>query len=144
MRALLDINVIIALLDTFHTFHDRAHFWWAANSVQGWASCPITENGVVRILSQPNYSQRQRFTPAEVILLLRTFAQSTHHQFWADDLSLCDAKIFAADRLLSSSQLTDHYLLALAARHGGRLATFDQSIHRTAVRSAKSENLCVI
>jgi uncharacterized protein len=144
VRALLDINVVIALLDTFHAFHDRAHAWWAANSIHGWASCPITENGVVRILSHPNYSQRQRFTPAEVISLLRTFAQSTRHQFWADDLSLFDAQIFTADRLLSSQQLTDQYLLALAVRYGGRLATFDQSIHHTAVRSVKSENLCVI
>jgi toxin-antitoxin system PIN domain toxin len=144
VRALLDINVIIALLDTFHTFHDRAHVWWAANSIHGWASCPITENGVVRILSHPNYTQRRRFNPAEVISLLQTFAQSTRHQFWADDLSLCDAQVFAANRLLSSQQLADQYLLALAVHHGGRLATFDQSIHCTAVRSSKPANLCVI
>ena len=74
MRALLDANVIIALLDSDHAFHERGHDWGAEKMKRGWASCPLTENGVVRIMSNPNYSQKTRFTPADMIGRLRTFA----------------------------------------------------------------------
>jgi uncharacterized protein len=144
MRALLDINVIIALLDPDHTFHDRAHVWWTANATTGWASCPITENGVVRIMSNSTYSSHVRFAPGDLIGRLRTFASRTDHEFWPDDLSLRDDRVFATDRIHSSRQLTDLYLLGLAAKHEGRLATFDQGISASAVRSAKPENLCLV
>jgi len=144
MRALLDVNVVIALLDPDHAFHERAHGWWAAQAKSGWASCPIVENGVVRIMSHPGYTRGARFTPDDLISRLRTFATQTNHEFWPDDVSLRDGKIFAAERLHSSRQLTDLYLLALAAAHGGRLATFDQGIPISAASAAKTENLCVI
>ena len=67
MRALLDVNLLIALLDPDHVFHERAHDWWEANRSAGWASCPLTENGVVRVMSNPNYSRQLRLTPAAVI-----------------------------------------------------------------------------
>ena len=144
MRALLDVNVVIALLDPDHAFHERAHDWWARNAKSGWASCPVTENGVVRIMSNPGYSQRARFAPGDLISRLQTFAQNTDHEFWPDDVSLRDASVFMAERLHSSRQLTDLYLLALAAKHGGRLATFDQGISLSAVCIAKTGNLCVV
>jgi toxin-antitoxin system PIN domain toxin len=144
MRALLDVNVVIALLDPDHAFHERAHDWWAGNAKSGWASCPMVENGVVRIMSNPSYSQKARFTPADLISRLEQFAAHTDHEFWPDGISLRDGKIFATERLHSSRQLTDLYLLALAAKHGGRLATFDQGIPRSAVRAAGAGNLCVI
>ena len=144
MRALLDVNVVIALLDPDHAFHDRAHDWWAANAKRGWASCPLTENGVVRIMSNPGYSKGAQFTPGDLISRLRTFADQTDHQFWPDDLSIRDNAIFSAERLHGSRQLTDLYLLALAAKHGGTLATFDTGIPVSAVRNAKAGNLAVI
>ena len=144
MRALLDVNVIIALLDPDHAFHERAHEWWAANTKSGWSSCPVTENGVVRIMSSPAYSPRMRFTPGDLISRLRTFVHQTDHEFWPDDISLRDESVFAAERIHGSRQVTDLYLLALAARHNGRLATFDTAIPISAVRTAKAGNLCVV
>jgi hypothetical protein len=144
MRALLDISVVIALLGPDHAFHERAHVWWAAQVNYGWASCPMVENGVVRIMSNPGYTQGARFTPGDLISRLRTFATQTNHEFWPDDVSLRDGQLFAAERIHSSRQLTDLYLLALATQHAGRLATFDQAIPISAVCGAKVEGLCVI
>ena len=144
MRALLDVNVVIALLDPDHAFHDRAHRWWAAKAKRGWASCPITENGVVRIMSNPGYSQGAQFTPGDLISGLQKFASQTNHEFWPDDLSIRDTALFSTERIHGSRQLTDLYLLALAAKHGGKLATFDTGIPVSAVRNAKAGNLAVI
>lgn len=144
MRALLDVNVIIALLDPDHSFHSRAHKWWQQHARSGWASCPITENGFVRVMSMPGYSQIVRFAPVQLIARLRAFTLETDHQFWEDDLSVRDDSVFVADRIHGGKQLTDFYLLALAAKHKGRLATFDASIPLSAATRAKTENLCVI
>jgi len=143
MRALLDVNVIIALLDPDHVFHERAHDWWAANGQLGWASCPLTENGVVRIMSNPGYSRKARFTPGDLIARLRQFASQSNHELWPDDLTLRDEKCFATGHLHSSRLLTDLYLLGLAAKHDGRLVTFDQGIPISAVSNAKTDNLFV-
>ena len=143
MRALLDANFIIALLDPDHAFHERAHAWWAANRTGGWASCPLTENGVVRIMSHPGYSKKMRFTPGDLIGRLRQFAAQSDHEFWPDAISLRDEDIFAVDRMHSSPQLTDLYLLALAVVHRGRLVTFDHGIPLSGVPHAKAANLCV-
>ena len=146
MRALLDINVIIALLDPDHAFHERAHEWWAANSKSGWASCPIVENGVVRIMSNPAYTPDSGppFAPADLIARLRTFAEATNHEFWPDEISLLDDSIFVMERIHGSRQLTDIYLLGLAMRHTARLATFDKGIPLSAVHSANASHLSVI
>jgi toxin-antitoxin system PIN domain toxin len=144
MRALLDVNVIIALQDPDHAFHERAHAWWAANGKRGWASCPLTENGVVRIMSNPSYSEKARFTPDDLIGRLRKFAGQSNHEFWPDDISLRDEKFFATERIHSSRQLTDLYLLALAAKHHGRLVTFDRGIPLSSVCNARAVNLCAV
>src|SRR6266498_2543050 len=99
MRALLDINLLIALLDADHVFHQRAHVWWAANADSGWASCPLTENGVVRIMCNFGYSQRLQLVPSELIRLLDSFAANTDHEFWPDELSLRDKSHFIAERI---------------------------------------------
>jgi toxin-antitoxin system PIN domain toxin len=143
MRALLDVNVIIALLDPDHAFHERAHDWWATNARRGWASCPLTENGVVRIMSNPSYSQKARFTSANLIGRLRQFSTQSNHEFWPDEISLRDETIFVTEHIHSSRQITDLYLLALATKHRGRLVTFDQGILVSAIREAKPANLCV-
>jgi toxin-antitoxin system PIN domain toxin len=138
------VNVIIALLDPDHAFHERAHDWWAAQARQGWASCPLTENGVVRIMSNPNYSRQATFTPGDLISRLRRFARDSNHEFWPDDISLRDEAVFSADHIHSSRLLTDLYLLALATKHHGRLATFDQGILLSAIAAAKNANLQVV
>jgi uncharacterized protein len=144
MRSLLDVNVLIALFDPDHVFHERAHIWWAAHASEGCATCAITENGFVRIMSQPTYSARVRFSPTELIERLATFAQQTSHVFWADSISLRDTQCFARDRIHSSRQITDIYLLALAASRGGRLATFDEGVPVSAVLGARTANLAIV
>jgi toxin-antitoxin system PIN domain toxin len=144
MRALLDVNVIIALFDPDHAFHERAHSWWKGQMKFGWASCPLVENGVVRIMSHPNYSRSARFAPGDLVWRLQTFVEHTNHEFWPDDISLRDASCFAPEQLHSSSQLTDVYLLAMAQKHGGSLATFDAKILVVAARQATGQTLCVI
>ena len=143
MRSLLDINVVIALLDPDHIFQERAHKWWSANGDRGWASCPLTENGVVRIMTSPGYSQKIRFTAAEVVLKVTEFIDKTDHQFWPDAISMLDNSRFDYGRIHGPRQLTDLYLLALATKHNGRLLTFDQGISLSTVKGAKAENLYV-
>ena len=144
MRALLDINVLIALLDADHVFHQRAHTWWSTNAGRGWASCPLTENGVIRIMCNPGYSQRIRLVPSELIRLLAGFAANSNHEFWSDQLSLRDKRHFAPDRIHGSRQVTDVYLLGLATFHNARLVSFDESMPLSAVPQAKLRNLLVI
>lgn len=144
MRSLLDINVIIALLDSDHDFHHRAHAWWAAHRDHGWASCPLTENGVVRIMSHPAYNPRRPLTPAAVIKILRAFAHGTEHRFWRDGVSLLDEGIIDFSQILGPRQVTDIYLLALATSQEGRLVTFAESINSQAVPASTSENLLTI
>ena len=143
MRGLLDVNVLIALFDPDHVFHERAHVWWAAQADEGWASCPISENGFARIMSQPAYSARARFSAPELIERLATFAQQTNHEFWSDSISLRDTRLFVHDRI-RSRQITDIYLLALATGRGGRLVTFDEGIPLSAAIGAVAHNLAVI
>lgn len=144
MRALLDINVVIALIDADHDFHHRAHGWWRENRADGWASCPLTENGVVRIMSNPAYNPRRSLTPAAVVELLRTFAGGTNHEFWPDSVSILDATVVKAEQVLGPRQITDLYLLALAASRDGRLVTFDESVNTKAVPGAAAKTIQVI
>ena len=143
MRSLLDINVLIALLDQDHAFHARAHAWWRKDQPQ-WASCPLTENGVVRIMASPGYSKARQFTVAELVNLLQTFTAGTKHTFWPDSISILDANRFDHGRILSSKTLTDLYLLSLAVEKSGRLVTFDQGIAASAVARATPKNLLTL
>lgn len=144
MRSLLDINVVITLLDPDHDFHHRAHRWWKENRTAGWASCPLTENGVVRIMSNPSYNPRRSLTPEAIIAVLRSFAAATDHEFWADSVSLLDNAVVDPTAIFGPRQITDIYLLALASAHEARFATFDESIHLGAVRSASPVTLVTI
>lgn len=131
-RFLLDINVLIALIDPAHVQHDRAHEWFAATGRQTWATCPLTENGVLRIVGHARYPNSPG-TPAAVAQLLTALCALPGHEFWSDDITLLDAKRVDGSRLLDSAQVTDSYLLALASAHGGQLATFDQRLVMDAV-----------
>ena len=142
MRALLDVNVLIALFDQDHSLHDRARDWFAASARRGWASCPITQNGCVRIMSHPRYPNP--LPVGAVMDRLADAAAIRFHQFWADDVSLLDPRTADRTRIHGPRQLTDLYLLALAVHHGGRLASFDSSIPLTAVRGAEKRHLVTI
>lgn len=142
MRALLDVNVLLAMHDASHTHHQTARSWYAQHRDAGWASCPITQNGFVRILSQPRYPAN--ITTAAAIELLASSCASDDHQFWPDDVSILDPELVAPQRILGPRRLTDVHLLSLAVRHGGRLVTFDSSIPTSAVPSAEREQLTVI
>jgi toxin-antitoxin system PIN domain toxin len=129
---MLDINVLIALIDPAHVQHDRAHAWFAATGRKTWATCPLTENGVLRIVGHARYPNSPG-TPAAVAKLLTALCALPGHEFWSDDITLLDAKRVDGSRLLDSAQVTDSYLLALASAHGGQLATFDQRLVTDAV-----------
>ncbi len=142
MRALLDVNVLIALLDEGHLHHAVARDWLSRNIKQGWASCPLTQNGCIRILSQPAYPGA--LPPAAVAARLTAATTTDWHDFWPDSLSLLDGASANWHGVLGSHQVTDVYLLALAVNRGGRLATFDRAIPLQAVPGAKPKHLVVI
>lgn len=129
---LLDVNVLIALIDPAHLQHDRTHEWFAKEAKPHWATCPMTENGVLRIVGHPRYPNTPG-TPAAVAALLTQLRALPGHHFWPDALSLMDPQHIDTTRLLDSAQVTDTYLLALAHTRGGKLATFDRRLIANAV-----------
>ena len=131
-RYLLDVNVLIALIDPAHVQHDRAHEWFAAQGRKAWATCPLTENGVVRVVGHARYPNSPG-SPAAVAELIAVLCGLGGHEFWPDDVTLFDTRRIDSTRLLDSSQVTDTYLLALARAHGGQLATFDRRLVTDAV-----------
>jgi hypothetical protein len=142
MRALLDINVLLALFDEAHVHHAAARDWLIAHRAEGWASCPITQNGFLRIVSQPAYPNRVPLPAA--ILMLREAVADPSHAFWLDSVSAVDASTIAHDRLHGHRQLTDTYLLALAVANGGRFVTLDAAIPLAAVPRARKADLVVL
>lgn len=140
---LLDVNVLVALFDIDHVHHEIAHDWFADHRAGGWATCPITENGVLRVLAHPGYgSSDTRFEA--IVERLRLFRDSGHHHFWHDTPSFTDLSAIRPSYMRGHRQVTDVYLLALALRMGGRLATFDRSIPVSAVVGATKGTLALI
>ena len=137
MSFLLDVNVLVALLDPTHVSHDVVHEWFDTAIESEWATCPITENGVVRIISHPRYPNTPG-SPVVVTQVLGRLKQRRGHAFWSDDISLLDGTRFDVDKLLSHRQLTDSYLLALALAHGGQLASLDRRLSVSAVRGGRN------
>jgi len=133
MTFLLDVNVLVALIDPAHVQHDAAHDWFAKHGKKAWATCPLTQNGVMRIVGNARYPNSPG-TPAAVAQIMLGLCALPGHVFWPDDISLLDAKKLDVSRILSSAQVTDSYLLALACAHGGKLATFDRRLVTDAVR----------
>lgn len=142
--ALLDVNVLVALFDPDHVHHDLAHDWFADSRVHGWATCPLTENGFLRVLSNPAYGISELARPADLLARLRRFCASGYHQFWPDTVSLRDETLFDASLIGGHRQLTDVYLVGLAKKKGGRLATFDRTIPTKAVIGFRPGALAVI
>jgi len=140
--ALLDTSVLIALLDPSHTFHPAVARWFRDQSENGWATCPLTQNGFVRIVSHLSYPQS--IAVDDAIETMRTVCSHAKHSFWADDITVTDDSVFDHSHLLSSGQVTDTYLLGLATKHGGCLVTLDRRIDIAAVRAVTVANLFVV
>ena len=138
---LLDVNLLLALFDPGHEHHQIAHHWYGGR--RRWASCPITENGFIRIASNPAYPGGPA-NPAIVAERFRVFARASDHIFWEDRASMLDPKIFRIEHL-SSKQVTDAYLLGLASLKGEKLATLDQNIPIDAVEGGQDalEMICL-
>jgi uncharacterized protein len=141
--ALLDVNVLIALFEEDHIHHEVAHDWFSDARTDGWATCPLTENGFIRIASNPRRSPLGQ-RPEVVRELLRRFCESGHHSFWGDVISLRDTQRFPAPLPIGSRQVTDIYLLGLACHYGGSFVTFDQGIPLSAVNGATRKHLLVL
>jgi uncharacterized protein len=124
---LLDVNVLVALMWPDHDFHEVVQAWFGQNARKGWATCPITQAGFVRIVSNPSFSIRA-VTPPDALRTLDLTLQHPAHHFWPDDLLLSDALAIVGKRLLGHQQITDAYLLGLAIHKKGRLATLDRSV----------------
>ncbi len=143
MVALLDVNVLIALFDPAHVHHEAAHKWFEINRKYRWATCPLTENAFVRVLSNPSYPG-QTTTIEDAVSRLRTFCSEREHVFWPDSVSIRERGRFRWNHVQGHRQLTDVYLLALAISNQGRLATFDSTISLDAIEAAKKQNLELI
>jgi uncharacterized protein len=142
MRALLGVNVLIALLDADHSLHERAFEWFGVHARGGWASCPISQNGCLRIMSHPGYPNP--LPVAAVMERLAAATRSSYHQFWPDDVSLLDPLIADPARIHGPRQLTDLFLLALAIHHGGRFVTFDTAVSLNAIKGAEKKHLVIL
>ena len=141
--ALLDVNVLVALFDPAHVHHEIAHDWFADHREQGWATCPLTENGFLRTAS--SVAQAGEFVTVTALADgLRKFRSSGYHEFWPHDLSLLDERVFNMAFARGHQQLTDVYLLGVAVKRNGRLVTFDRKIQLAAVKGATRASLEVL
>jgi toxin-antitoxin system PIN domain toxin len=140
---LLDVNALIALLWEEHPFHKRCAAWFAGAAKAGWATCPMTESGCVRVLSTPAFTANPP-SVASALRLLQTATESrTNHHFFSDDLPL---SILGAhwSRGLGHRQITDAYLLSLAIHRKARLVTFDSRIVSLAEDGNVARDLLVV
>lgn len=142
LRSLLDVNVVVALLDRDHIHHGLARVWLEREIQHGWASCAITQNGVLRVMSQPRYPNA--VTTAEAADLLASATRDAHHSYWHCDVSPLDPLVVDRSFLHGPGQVTDVYLLALATSKGGRFVTFDGTVPLDAVRGATADHLVVL
>jgi toxin-antitoxin system PIN domain toxin len=133
LNFLLDVNVLIALIDSSHVSHEAAHHWFGREGRKHWATCPITQNGFVRIVGNPRYPNSPG-SPGAAAALIGRFARLPGHVFWPDDVSLLDSALFDAEKLLTPAQVTDSYLLGLAVSKSGMLATLDRRLSVLAAR----------
>ena len=141
MTNLLDVNVLISLLDANHQHHMATKRWFAQNN-DPWASCPITQNGYLRIVTQKGYPNRISFK--EAVKKLSQAVSTPNHKFLSDDISLLDQEHFAHQHIQGPKQLTDIYLLALSVFHGARFVTLDRGVSPDAVRQATDASVHVI
>ena len=134
--ALLDVNVLIALVDPQHVHHEPSHRWFQHHGGHGWATCPLTQNALLQILGNPRYPNSPG-GPVVVMPLLQELLAHPTHVFWPDALSWDAAGVFETEALLHHGQITDAYLLGLAFHHQGTLVSFDKRLSTRAVRGGE-------
>jgi len=134
---LLDVNVLIALVDPAHVQHDRAHEWFSKVGAKSFATCPITETGLLRIIGHPKYPNSPG-PPSAVAPALAAIRGLPNHEFWSDSISIADERHVSMASLSSHSRVTDGYLLALARARKGRLATMDTRLASEVVARGRS------
>ena len=139
MIALLDASLLISLFDAAHVHHRRAHAWLSRHRSEGWATCPLTQNACIRIMSQPTYPGR--LTVGDITRRLRDATNAEDHHFWHDTISFCDERLIDYNAILTPRHLTDVYLLAMAKRMKGVFVTFDQAIPKKAVPGSEKHLL---
>ena len=127
MVSLLDVNVLVALAWPNHVHHEAAHRWCRQEAAAGWATCPVTQSGFVRVSSNRRVLPDAR-SPREAIELLRAMIALPRHVFWTDEIAIASSPLIAASRLVAHHQITDAHLLGVALGHGGRLATFERAV----------------
>jgi toxin-antitoxin system PIN domain toxin len=121
-----DLNVLIAAAWPNHVHHRIARRWFAENAEKGWATCPFTQAGFVRLSSNPRMV-KDAVSPPEALKLLCQIIAIGRHEFWPDDIDMTTDESVFHGTLVGHQQITDAYLLALALKHKGRLVTLDQS-----------------
>lgn len=136
MLSLLDVNCLIALMDLDHVHHATMQRWFRSNSSAGWSTCPITENGLIRVMSQASYPSGRR-SPASIVERLQKLktVYGATYRFWPDEVSMTDESIFRIDHIQGPKLVTDAYLLGLAAKHKARLVSFDRTLPWQAIRN---------
>ncbi len=142
VTALLDVNVLVALAWPNHVHHYAARSWFAERRPSGWATCPITEAGFVRVSCNPSAVQHT-VGPRDAIALLQRLSSMESHSFWTLDRSMAALQPEIVDRIQGYRQITDAVLLSVAIRHGGQLATLDGRLARLHPEG-RSGSVCVI
>ena len=121
------MNVLVALAWPNHIHHARAIDWFRRIRDDGWATCPVTETGFVRVSTNLRIFPDAR-TPREAIALLAEIRKLPGHDFWADDVSPADPGAVAFTRAFGHRQITGAHLITLAIRNNGCLSTFDTGL----------------
>ena len=143
MIALLDVNVLVALAWPNHVHHSLARKWFREQRQKGWATCPTTENGFIRVSSNTRAIPEAK-SPGEAALFLKSLIASEGHTFWPEESSIIDDRWVGIDRIHTHHQITDAHLLSLALRHQGCLATFDRSIIHLTPKGTKEDAILLI
>jgi hypothetical protein len=143
MIGMPDVNVLVALAWPNHVHHEAARNWFDANHRDGWATCPLTESGFVRVSANRRVMPIAT-TPQRAIELLRRMTGLDGHTFWTDETSIARSRWIAAQKLVGHGQVTDAHLLAVTLGHGGRLVTFDRAISEILPAAASKDVLLVL
>lgn len=139
---LLDVNLLVALCDADHIHHRPAARWFRSHRAEGWATCPLTENGLLRVMGHQRYPAGPG-SPEAVRPLLQTLRSMPGHVFWEDSISITDNSAFPSLHGVTSKHLTDLYLLALCVTKGSSFATLDSRIDPSPVPGG-NQSLVVI
>ncbi|HEV2102303.1 MAG TPA: TA system VapC family ribonuclease toxin [Candidatus Acidoferrum sp.] len=125
--ALLDVNVLVALLWPAQESHAKVQSWFKRRSSEGWATCPLTQAGFVRIVSNPAFSP-SAVSPGEAAEALRKSLAHPNHEYWPADISYLEGIEPFLSQIVRHKQVSDAYLLGLAIHHGGSLVTMDRGV----------------